>query len=154
MELVRGGYGEGRDGKIWHLMNNCNRRILELYLVVILRNLFCGYPSTKLTLIAITINSSPIKFINIIGLKTTLFSPYHLRTLLVPTPLIQLGNRRELNHWTKAIGCWTFLIAVSFELWAMSHEPSAVNGQQTFVFNRIFVLGINSCRLGEIALRN
>ena len=36
----------------------------------------------------------------------------------------------------------------------MIHEPSAVNGQQTFVFNRIFVLGINSCRLGEIALRN
>ena len=31
---------------------------------------------------------------------------------------------------------------------------STDNSQQTFVFNQIFVLGNNSCRLGEIALRN
>ena len=36
----------------------------------------------------------------------------------------------------------------------MRYEPSAVNGQQTLGFNQIVVLGSNSCRLGEIALRN
>ena len=36
----------------------------------------------------------------------------------------------------------------------MGHEPSVVNSQQTLELNRIFVLGGNPCRLGEIALRN
>ena len=41
-----------------------------------------------------------------------------------------------------------------FRKTTVNRQQSTDNSQQTLELNRIFILGSNSCRLGEMALRN